>query len=115
MAESDEIARGEAREFEWSIREKDEFTGVPEPLDEDTPITGWLSAAYKGDPITDESVVTLKRRERTTRADGRILWFAILGADEVTEALSGIATSGTAYEVIEIAGERRSRGFTVVD
>jgi len=110
-----DIHRGEAWEYEWRLERKEEFTGELEPLPLESVINAWLSATYKGDAITPRSVLALTRRELDLRFDGRLLWFAILEADPVTEALAAIATGDPIFEVCEIDGERKSRELTVAD
>jgi len=112
---ADTIHRGEACEPDWHLTRKNARTGVPEPLDEDTPVSWWLSATYKGDPIDPETVVTLTRRQRELREDARTSWFGILERDTVSDLLQGILTGGTVYEVVDVDGERKSRALTVAD
>jgi hypothetical protein len=109
------IHRAEDWEVEWRLEEKNPSTGQLEPLDADTPVSAWLSATDKGDPITPESVVTLARRTLELRTDARTLWFAVLAAADVTAALAGIVTGGTAYEVVSVDGELKSNALIVAD
>jgi hypothetical protein len=109
------IARAEAFEFEWQIERKDRYTGALNPIDEDSAVSAWLSLTFKGDPVTPGSVVPLTRRDLELRSDGRVLWFGILEATDVTAALVGITTGNPVYEVCEIDGERKSRQLTVAD
>ena len=109
------IHRGEAWEFEWRVQQKNEFSGIPSPIDEDSAVSAWLSETYKGDPILPASMMPLTRRVLELRMDGRVLWFGILDADVVTEALDGIATSTTIYEVLSVDGELKSSPLVVAD
>lgn len=115
MADENTINRAEAWEFEWKVLRKNAYTGTPSPIDEDSTVATWLSLTYKGAPITDSPIITLARRERQLRADGRELWFGILAADDVTDALAAIATDGAVFEVCEIDGERKARELVVAD
>ncbi len=109
------IGRGEAFEFEWRLTQKNALTGEIEPFDEETIVRAWLSLTFKGDPIVVDSELPLTRRQVGLRADGRLLWFGILAADDVTAALAAIATGASAYEVCEVEGERKSRELIVAD
>lgn len=109
------IPRGEAFEAEWKILRKDRYTGTPAPIDEDSAVLWWLSLTFKGEPVTPASVVTLTRRALELRSDGRELWFGILAADDVTDALAGVATGDSIHEVLSVDGERKDREIEVSD
>lgn len=109
------ISRAEAFELEWWLEAKNDVTGLLEPLAGDTPVSGWLSATFKGDPITGSPIVTLVRRGVELRTDSRALWYGVLAAADVTDALAGIVTGGLVYEVVEVDGERKSNELTVAD
>lgn len=118
------IPRGEAWGIDWRLVKTNQRTGLPEPLVETTAVSWWLSATFKGEPITEASVVVLTRGHQDPREDGREHWFGVLDSGDVTDALADIATSGSVYEVVEVSvtqadgevvPERKSRVLTVVD
>lgn len=109
------ISRAQSWEFDWTVRQRNAATGDREPIDAASVVRAWLSATFKGDPITPASIVTLTRRSLALRTDGRPQWCGVLDAASVTEALAGIATGDQVAEVLEVDGERNACWLTVDD
>lgn len=107
MPSPSQISRGESWSYEWRIEEQEQ------PIDAASDVEAWLSATYKGDPITPGSVVVLARGAPGNRSDGRVLWSGLLQASDVTTALVSILTGDPVFEVCSINGERKCQRGTM--
>lgn len=105
---ADTISRTESWEFDFHVQRKNASTGQLTPIDQSSVVTAWLSATPKGDPLQDDGVITLARRQRTLRDDARTSWFGVLDADTAGIVLAGVSNGGTVYEVCDVDGERKA-------
>jgi hypothetical protein len=101
------LPKSKAWEFEFWLSHRLSETGKEVPF-KDATVRAWFSDSLGGDPINEESVLTLVERDNRPGCYFGVLALATLAAD-----LSSYNEGDTVYEVCERNGEIDSRPLQV--